>query len=284
MKQRRRQGERNRKASNMASKFLLSPSDTGLAEKLGDDAINSSLPESKGADVLLYTESGLLGWQRKAVPNDFISSFTDGRFARLLPLLTKSCAFCRIVQEGEFKYWPDQTVHLGMRIEKGRRVRVQSRFTRNHIHGMLNDIEVVWGVPIRVTEDLDDTVRYLRSVRRFMEAKTHVGLYTRPKVKGRWYVPSADEVQLWILQGFGGIGPSTADKIIRHFGRIPLRWTCSVEELAGVEGVTHKQAQELISVLSAIPKHSIDKEAQVRDMLRAEGEFDSLRRVLGRGM
>lgn len=266
----------------MSSKFLLSPSETSLAERFEDDAITSPLPESKGADILLYTESGLLGWQRKAVPNDFIDSVTDGRFARLLPLLVKNCVFCRIISEGQFKYWPDQTVHLGMMFREGKRVRIPSRFTRKHIHGILNDIELVWGVPVRATEDLDDTVLYLKSMRDFMGAKKHVGLHTRPKVKGTWYVPTAEETQLWLLQGFSGIGPSTADKIIRLFGRIPLKWTCTVDELVQVGGLTRRKAQELVDVLSVVPEHSIAQEAQVRDILKTEGEFDSLRRMMGR--
>ena len=265
----------------MPSRFLLSPTENDLAEIFEDDAITSIIPEQKGADILLYTSVGVLGWQRKKVPNDFITSFTDGRFARLLPLLTKGCAFQRVIHEGEFKYWPDGTVHMGMMMKEGKRVRIPSRFSRTSVHGMLNDIEIVWGVSIRVTEDLEDTVRYLRSVRRFVEAKSHTGLYTRPKLKGTWYVPSADEIQLWILQGFGGVGPTTADKIIKHFGKIPLRWTCSARELAEISGVTLKQAQEWVNVMSTPPKHSGVNEPQVRAMVETEGEFDALRRKMG---
>jgi len=266
----------------MAIKFLLSPSETKLAEKLGEDAITSSIPEQKGADILLYSPDGILGWQRKQVPNDFISSFIDGRFARLLPLLTNNCAYCRIIHEGEFKYWPDETVHLGMMMRNGKRARIPSRFTRNHIHGMLNDIEIIWGVPIRVTVDIDDTARYLKSVRTFITAKKHVGLYTRPKLKGAWYVPSAQETQLWLLQGFGGIGPSTADKIIKHFGRIPLKWTCSTEDLMSISGISRKDAQTWVDILNAIPKNiaNANAEERVKAMMQSEGDFDALRRRL----
>ena len=261
----------------MPSKFLLSPSETALAEKFEDEAINSPLPEQKGADILLYTDAGIFGWQRKKLPHDFITSVTDGRFARLLPLLTKSCVFYRLINEGEFKYWPNQTVFLG-KTRDGKQI--PCKFTKGHVRGILNDIDIIWNVPVRCTEDIDDTVDYLKSVRDFMSAKKHVGLFTRPKVKGKWYVPSVDEIQLWLLQGFGGVGPATADKIIRHFGRIPLKWTCTMEELAEVEGVTRNQAHELVGVLNAVPKLSAGRGAQVEGVLKAEGEFDSLRRML----
>ncbi len=224
-------------------KILLSPSETKLAEALGNEAMVSSIPEEYGADILIYSESGLLGMQRKAVPNDFTSSFTDGRLAQSLPLLVKHCKFFRLVCEGHFKYWPDGTVDLGMTRD---RKRVPSRFTRAHIHGMRNDIEFIYGVMIRDTDNLDDTVRYIKSVRTYLSKSKHVGLYSRPSAKGNWYVPTAKDVHLWLLQSFPGIGPSTADAIIAHFSdTVPVQWTCTLEQLMSVSGLSNKRAQEL---------------------------------------
>lgn len=270
MRQRRR--VRVKRVFQMTSKFLLSPSETKLAELLEEEAIVSPLPEEKGADVLLYTDSGLVGFQRKQVPNDFITSVTDGRFARALPLLTKNCTFYRLVNEGRFKYWPDQTVHLGT-LRNGKRI--PSRFTKRHIHGMLNDIEFVWGVHIHWTDDISDTVLYLKSVREFMSAKKHVGLYTRPKVQGSWFVPTAREIELWILQSFPGIGASSADAIIQHFGgKIPLSWNCTFDELAQVPRVGRKKAMELWRALPSSPSlPAVSVSSQMN--------FNSLRKKLG---
>ena len=183
----------------MAIRALLSPSESSLAKKLGDTAIVSSLPEEKGADILIYSKHGLLGIQRKEVPSDFISSFTDGRMTRATSLMQDSCKFRRLVCEGKFKYWPDGTVHIGM--AKGGK-RIPTRFTRNHIHGMLNDIEFAKDIMIRWTDDIDDTVLYIKSLVRYLEAGKHLGLYTRPSAKGTWYVPTAKDIQLWVLQSF----------------------------------------------------------------------------------
>lgn len=274
MKQRRkRKAGRVLQVLQMPSKFLLSPSEVKLAGLLEDDAITSPLPEEKGADVLLYTDSGLLGWQRKEIPHDFIVSVTDGRFARALPLLTKSCTFHRLINEGRFKYWPDQTVHLGT-LRNGKRI--PSRFTKRQIHGILNDLEFVWGVQIHWTDDIDDTVLYLKSVRDFMAAKKHVGLYTRPKVQGTWFVPTAKEIELWILQSFPGIGPSSADAIIQHFGgKIPLSWNCTFDELAQVPKVGRKKALELWKALPSSPSLPATS-------VSSQMDFDFLRKRLGR--
>lgn len=231
----------------MASKVLLSPSEVSIKAIMGKDAIVSTLCEEKGADILIYSEKGLVGLQRKAVPNDFISSFTDGRFARLLPLITTNCAFYRVVCEGKFKFWPDGTVHLGM--TKNHK-RVPSRFNRSHIHGMINDLEFIYGIQIHWTDDVEDTVRYIESVQRFMSADKHVGLFTRPKAQAAWLVPTDKDIHLWVLQSFGGIGVSTATKIIEKFGKAPLRWTCTVDDLCKIPGISAKAAQQWISCLN----------------------------------
>ncbi len=224
----------------MAVKVLLSPSEVALAGILQDEAISSPIPESKGADILIYSKHGSVGIQRKEVPNDFISSFTDGRMTRATSLLQQNCTFTRMVCEGTFRYWPDGTVHLGM--TKGKR-RIPSRYTRAHIHGMLNDIEFIKGIMIRWTDDIADTVRYIRSVIRFLSVDKHTGLYTRPSAKGAWFVPSTKDIHLWLLQSFPGVGPTIADNIVQYFGgKIPLTWTCSLEELLAVPGLSKARA------------------------------------------
>ena len=53
-------------------KALLSPTENDLSKAMGDSAITSSLPEERGADILLFTKQGVIGIQRKKVPHDFI--------------------------------------------------------------------------------------------------------------------------------------------------------------------------------------------------------------------
>lgn len=266
----------------MASTVLLSPSEVDLSKALGSEAVTSPLCEQKGADILIYTDSGLVGLQRKQVPNDFLDSFGDGRFARLLPLLTKHCAFYRVVCEGQFKYWPDGTVHLGM-FKGGKRI--PSRYTRRHVHGMINDLEFVWGIQIHWTDGIEDTVNYIHSVQQFMDAKKHTGLFTRPKAKGLWYVPTARDIELWILQSFPGVGVKTADAIIKHFGCVPLKWSCSAHELAQVERVGVKKATELMSYLNKdIQRQAHDGGIEVNSHTPAFNKdlFSELRRRIGR--
>lgn len=254
----------------MAIKILLSPSEVSLAEEFKDDAISSPLPEQKGADILIYSRHGLVGMQRKEVPHDFISSFTDGRMTRATSLLEQSCTFTRLICEGTFKYWPDGTVHLGM--TKGKK-RIPTRFTRKHIHGMLNDIEFTKGIMIRETNNLDDTVAYIRSVVNFLEGNKHLGLYTRPSAKGVWIVPIAKDIQLWLLQSFPGIGPSMADKIVQKFGGIPLKWTCTPDDLASIPRISKERAIEMFNSLANPLSDSPQPIKYANDIERLRGMF-----------
>lgn len=244
---------------------LISPSEVKLAGKLKDSAIVSPLPERKGADILAYTKQGLLGIQLKEIPNDFLSSVTDGRLARETSLLPKSCKFSLLLLRGHFKYWPDGRAATGRK--------EPSRFTKIQIHGILFDVRYVKGVDYDYVEDMDEVVLYLRALTNWLNSGKHFGLFTRPGgQKGTWIIPTAKETHSWVLQGFNGIGPSLADAIIERFGQIPLAWTCSLGELAKVPRLSAKRAKILWESLSTGGHVSKDI-----------GEFDRLREKLRNG-
>lgn len=233
----------------MTTTILLSPSETALAERFKDEAITSSLPEQKGADILIYSKLGLFGIQRKEIPHDFISSITDGRMARETSLLAQSCQFRRLVCEGRFRFYPDQRLVVSRKSP--------TRFTKNQIRGMLLDISLVKGVEVDYTEDIDDTVLYIRSLVAFMSRSKHLSLYTRPSAQGAWFTPTGKDIELWLLQAFPGIGPTTADAIISHFGgKAPLRWSCTEDELRQVPKLGAKRAKVLIESLHGVQDSS----------------------------
>jgi ERCC4-type nuclease len=51
------------------------------------------------------------------------------------------------------------------------------------------------------------------------------------------------------LQGFDGIGPELAERIVDHFGRVPLSWTVGEGELAKVKGLGKKKVAKMVKVL-----------------------------------
>lgn len=217
--------------------ILLSPTETDLI-KLLPSSIISILPEEKGADILLYTKMGLIGIQRKSIPYDFISSIEDGRMSRSTTLLGKSCPIRIVVCEGKFRYYQDGKLDLS---NSG----CKSRYTKDHIRGMLFNIRYVKNVEVDWTEDISDTAEYIKQLSVFFNKTTHLGLYTRPSAKSPWGKPSDNDLALWLLQSFEGIGPQLASNILRHFDRLPIRWDCMFEELVEVKGLSRKRVEEI---------------------------------------
>lgn len=222
--------------------ILVSPTDKELARELGDSAVVSNIPEQKGADALIYTEQGLFGIQRKSIPGDFITSVNDGRLTRETSLLATECKFRLLLCEGEFKYYPDGTLVISSK--------VPGRYTFSHIQTILFTTKYVKGVDYDYTKDIEDTARYIKQVVRYFSENKHVSLFTRPNAPSDWYKPMVSDIHSWILQSFDGVGPVTADKIVKHFNRMPMRWDCTLEELQGVPGLTKKRAHEIYCILN----------------------------------
>lgn len=248
----------------MALRLLLSPTETALRQCLGDRAITSSLPEEKGADILLYTKQGLCGIQRKEVPHDFISSIIDGRIARETALLKKHCRFRLLLCEGRFRYFPSG--HLA--VDR----KVPSKFTKKQVRGMLFGIKYIQGVEVDYTDNIEDTALYISWLAEYMNQEKHLAIFTRPSAKGTWYVPTAKDIELWLLQSFPGIGPAMADNIVKHFGgKLPLAWTCTLNELCSVPRLTSKRAREMWQVLTGevVEQASSDPFSELRRTLGA---------------
>lgn len=245
--------------------YLLSPSESGLAKVFGEKAITSTLPEEKGADILSFTKQGLVGIQRKSVPHDFISSIDDGRLVRSMELLSKECKFPLLLLEGKLRYFPDGHLYISRKI--------MSRFTRRQVRGILFDIKYIRGVDFDFTEDVEDTAYYINWLTDWMNKEQHLGLFRRPSARGDWFIPSSREIHSWILQSFRGIGPTTAEKMIERFGDIPIRWSCSLEELGEVHGISKAKALELYAILNgpvaeATGRQTGDKFQSMRDKIK----------------
>lgn len=220
--------------------ILVSPTDSDLAKILGEDALVSSLPERRGADVLIYSQHGVYGAQRKAVPHDFISSFHDGRMVRETTLLPEYTNYCEIICEGEFRYHADGSLVTNYKVPR--------KYSRTQIEAMKLSIRFVKGVEIVYTENTVRTADYIKIVESYLSKEKHMGLFTRPKVKGLWPIPTQDELWSWVLQGFPEVGPGLAEKMLESFGKIPLVWDCTLEEMMMVPRIG-KRAEKIWSIL-----------------------------------
>jgi Fanconi anemia group M protein len=221
--------------------FLLSPTERELKPLLGEKAITSYLPERYGADILAIVEGrGHLAIQRKTFPDDLLASLGDGRLARELSLLAHT-EYPVLIVEGKPMWTADG--HLMQPWRTG--------WTRAQLRNMLRSAWRVHGVAVEHTDDINDTAAAILELETWFRKDTHRSLLSRHKsmAKDSWGLSNKRDMARFLLQGLPGIGCVLAEQIFDTFGRVPLRWDCTYEELLSVYGIGEKRAKALWEAL-----------------------------------
>lgn len=202
----------------------------------------SSIPERHGADFLILGHKQRIGVQRKQFPGDLLASLTDGRLYDQLPkllILDKSL----LVIEG-YGEWTEDGELISNKYH---------RFTKHQLHGLLFTIMFEFGIPSVIVESMQDTMRLLVTLDAWAQKGKHASLKNRPGVtKSPWGTVTERHFAQHILQGFPGVGPELAGRIVDEFEGVPLTWTHSVEELMEVEGLGIKKATAMVKALDAV--------------------------------
>lgn len=200
----------------------------------------SLLPERFGVDVFAIppTTRRYFGIQRKDT-RDLIASITDGRLAKEVTQMAR-LPVAILVIEGRFKWTSDG--HLADAYA--------SRFTRTQLRRYLAGIHAA-GIWVDRTDTLTDTIDAVHDYMGYFDKSQHLSLHRRPGPEGSgiWGKPSSRDWQLHLLQGFEGVGPTTAAAILDEFGGVPLQWSVTKKKLAGVKGVGKKRVEMLWGAL-----------------------------------
>jgi ERCC4-type nuclease len=208
-----------------------------------DIGFSSSVPEEFGADILIPTTvMGMIGVQRKEFPSDFIASLYDGRLSTSLVKLTQLPV--RILLLEGRPAWDANGALMGRKME----------FYHSTLRTLCWSAQVQLGISTYWTSGIPDTIDFLRDLKRWGD-KEHNALFKRPgppkgeqadKPMREWTreIGPRDRA-MWILQGIDGVGPEVAGAIFDHFGRLPLRWDVTPEELLEVPGVGKGRVEKL---------------------------------------
>ena len=208
--------------------FLVSPNEPPEVRALG---VLSTTPEAHGADVAWSGPDGrLVGVQRKEIV-DLVRSLHDGRLGREVAAL-RALAVAVLVVEARLRFGPTGqllTARVGLDREQLRRLlwSVQQR-----------------GVWVVHTDDLDDTVRAIRGLAAWVAKRRHAALDVRPAA-ARDPTGTGRTWGVQLLQSFPSVGPVVAEAVWDHFDGVPLRWSCTAEDLAAVPGVGGVRSRRL---------------------------------------
>jgi ERCC4-type nuclease len=215
--------------------FLVSPSEPQLIKAMGRV---SSVPETRGADVMWFSAtSGLCGIQRKTT-EDLIGSIHNGRLNEELAKMV-NLALAVLVVEGRPRWTTDgQLLHRYI------------RFTRAAYRSILRSVQLR-GILVDHSDDTADTVVLIESIAKWSEKGEHRSLDRRPKPQStpeHWGKITNRTWASHLLQSVPGIGPVQANAIFDHFGsRLPVGLTVTEKELLEVKGLGPGRVRKIVA-------------------------------------
>jgi DNA excision repair protein ERCC-4 len=171
-----------------------------------------------------YIIDGIITIERKTAA-DFIVSIIDGRLFRQVANLKKNCDHPVMLIEGN----PFQT---GLKVN------------RSAIRGALMNVQTVWNVPVVYSRSPADSVEMMRIIAHQFEKFSDV-----MPLRGGYRPRRVNTRQLYALQGFPGVGPLLAKRLLNHFGSVAAVLGASAQILKGVKGVGPVTAEKIRAVL-----------------------------------
>jgi ERCC4-type nuclease len=212
--------------------LLISPTEPEAIRALGTV---SPEPEAQGADVLWEGPTGRVGVQRKELA-DLVTSLHDGRLGRELRAM-RWLATRVLLIEGRVRW----TV-------AGLLATVAARVSKEELRGLLLSVQLR-GVWVLQADDVADSARAIRHLHRWSAKRDHRALDVDARARGQ---PATRSWGTHVLQAVPGVGPVVAGAIWDHFGGLPLRWSCTPDELGAVRGVGPTRASTLMTLFGPV--------------------------------
>lgn len=213
--------------------FLIAPSEPPEIAHIGQ---TSSVPEQLGVDILWSGSHGLCGVQRKTVA-DLIASARDTRLGREFEQMQR-LAFRALVVEGTPSWTRDGEL-LGR----------QNWTLKNH-RGVLLKAQTM-GVLVLTSRDHMDTIAVIEHLVEWSEKEERTStMLARGNGKGdAWGKLTDKATAVHFLSGIPGFSTVLAERVFDHFGRVPIVWDVTKDELLEVHGVGKKKVDQLLKLL-----------------------------------
>lgn len=196
----------------------------------------SSLPEKHGCDFFYVQSNGILGFQRKTLP-DLAASLIDGRLHYELDQIESSATISHaylIIESTLSRTLDGELIDANISIGAVRSVIAKCAARR---------------VGYLPSSEPRDTIACILGIAKYV-ASSSFSTTTRPKqLKDEWGQVGSDAYALFLLQSFPNIGPKQAKAIYDHFGFVPIEWTVTASQLMEVKGIGRKTAEALIAAL-----------------------------------
>lgn len=200
----------------------------------------SSLPEDFGADYLCFPRGNVVGIQRKEC-SDLVASANDDRMCRLMNQM-KELHRGWLLVEGNFKW-----NHDGVATKRGCEGFTKARYDDILYSAQANNI---W---VATSTGIQDSIRAMRQIERFMTHEVNDHLFVRPKPRGLWGTWRDKDWSAHVLQAWPGMSTVRSVSLWDAHG-LPLRWSITQKEMEAVAGIGRGTADKLWRSLDSGPE------------------------------
>ena len=195
-------------------------------------------------DMVLYTEAGKIGIERKQCPGDLLSSVSDGRLNREILAMREECNISVILLQGNIRYNKNGTVKLGKR--------TSYHWTDKGIKNLFRTIQYVEGCYLESARNSVELVQVVNDLQEYFDKKDHTSLKSRTRIQTNWLVPSKDERVVYFYSGLPGLGITGARKLYERFSTPLLLYQASIEEIRQIRGMGKTMAESIYKFLRGI--------------------------------
>lgn len=197
----------------------------------------SPLPEKHGCDILIPTKVGIVGFQRKTLP-DLVASLQDGRLYYELNQINSSAT----------------VAHAFLIVESNFVTTIDGNFTEANLSiNTLNTIAAkfhVHGIGYLNSASPSSTLSCCLSVSKYIASGKAEVIHRPKQTSNEWGRTDSRSYGIFLLQSFPGIGPKVAAAIYDYFNGVPITWSVNAGELALVPGIGRRKAESLIRSLA----------------------------------
>lgn len=227
--------------------MLVSPTESPAARTLGSASWRT---EDFGVDFLWAAHGNWWGVQRKAL-KDLVASVEDGRLSKERLQWSELWRCYLIIETGERGGAAPRTMPNDTIVTLGSWGRPWTGAQLRSLTYSLMDqgVMVVW------TADESETLLRVVELEIWSKKDNHHAATTRPAARANVFGERGNrEYGVWLLSSLPGVGPEMAGRIWDHFGGLPVRMTCGMDELTKVKGVGKVTAKRIVDVFGGEEK------------------------------
>lgn len=221
--------------------YLISPAEPLEIRALGQ---SSPVPEMLGCDIVWSGRKGLCGVQRKTIP-DLISSVRDNRLGREFEQMER-LVLRGLVVEGS-PHWTRDGELLGQ----------YGTWSLKQHRGVLMSAQVKGVIVVTTANHLESLDAIVQMQEWSLRDETVSSLLYRGNRRNEWGNLDDRTTACHFLSGIPSIGLEIAGRIFDHFGRVPISWDVTAEELSQVKGIGKKRAEQLTKVLGTKTRYLV---------------------------